>query len=71
FETGHSPRAAIGLLRAAQAWALLDGRKSVVPEDVQAVLAAVAAHRLRSVAEGGGETGSDIGEYLRQAVPVP
>jgi MoxR-like ATPase len=71
FETGLSPRAAIGLLRAAQAWALLDGRKSVVPEDVQAVLAAVAAHRLRSVAEGGGETGSDIGEYLRQAVPVP
>ncbi len=71
FETGLSPRAAIGLLRAAQAWTMLAGRKSVLPEDVQAVLAAVAVHRLRTVALGKGEAGSDIGEYLRQAVPVP
>jgi MoxR-like ATPase len=71
FETGLSPRAAIGLLRAAQAWTMLDGRNSVLPEDVQAVLAAVAVHRLRTVAVGNGEAGCDIGEYLRQAVPVP
>ncbi len=71
FETGLSPRAAIGLLRAAQAWTMLAGRKSVLPEDVQAVLAAVAVHRLRTVADGNGEDGMDIGEYLRQAVPVP
>jgi len=44
---GLSPRAAIGLLRAARAWALLEGRAAVIPEHVQAVLAAVVEHRLR------------------------
>jgi MoxR-like ATPase len=43
---GLSPRAAQGLVRAAQAWALLDGRDSVLPDDVQAVWPAVALHRL-------------------------
>jgi MoxR-like ATPase len=71
FETGLSPRAAIGLLRAAQAWTLLDGRESVLPEDVQAVLPAVASHRLRLVADNTGDGTNGIGEYLRQAVPVP
>jgi MoxR-like ATPase len=71
FETGLSPRAAIGLLRAAQAWTLLDGRESVLPEDLQAVLPAVASHRLRLVADNTGDGANGIGEYLRQAVPVP
>ena len=33
-------------MRAAQAWAFLDARDAVLPEDVQAVLPAVVAHRL-------------------------
>ena len=44
---GLSPRAAIGLLRAARAWALLAGRDAVIPEHVQQVFAAVVGHRLR------------------------
>jgi len=43
---GLSPRAGLGLQRAAQAWALMDSRALVLPEDVQAVAAAVMAHRL-------------------------
>ena len=43
---GLSPRAAQGLVRAARAWARLDGRGSVIPDDVQAVWPAVAMHRL-------------------------
>ncbi len=43
---GLSPRAAQGLVRAARAWALLHDRRHVVPDDVQAVFAAVADHRL-------------------------
>lgn len=43
---GLSPRAGQGLLRAAQAWALLQGRNAVLPEDVQAVFPAIASHRL-------------------------
>ncbi len=47
FALGLSPRAGLGLLAAARAWALLAGRDHVLPEDVQAVLPAVAGHRLR------------------------
>jgi MoxR-like ATPase len=44
---GLSPRAGLALMRAARAWALLDGRNHVLPDDVQAVMTAVAGHRLR------------------------
>jgi MoxR-like ATPase len=44
---GLSPRAGLALAQAARAWALLDGRNHVLPDDVQAVLGAVAGHRLR------------------------
>jgi MoxR-like ATPase len=48
WDLGLSPRAGLALLRAARAWALIDGRPQVVPEDVQAVLPSVAGHRLSS-----------------------
>jgi len=50
---GLSPRAGIALLRAARAHALLLGRTHVVPEDVQALFPAVAAHRLVGDADAG------------------
>jgi MoxR-like ATPase len=50
FAEGMSPRATIALLQAARAWAALEGRNHVIPEDVQAVLVPVAAHRLRPLA---------------------
>ena len=43
---GLSPRAGLGLLRAAKAWALMEGRHHVLPDDLQAVFPAVAEHRL-------------------------
>ncbi len=46
FRTGLSPRAGLGILAAARAWAFLAGRDHVVPDDVQAVLSAVIGHRL-------------------------
>lgn len=49
FENGLSPRAGLALMRAGQAWALLDGREHVVPDDIVAVLPSVAGHRLRGV----------------------
>lgn len=51
FEAGLSPRAGLGLLRSAQAWALLAGRGHVLPEDVQAVLPHVVGHRLLPTVE--------------------
>ena len=50
---GLSPRAGIALLRAARAYALLLGRPHVLPEDVQALFPAVAAHRLVVDADAG------------------
>ncbi len=47
IRVGLSPRAGLAILAAARAWALLAGRDHVMPEDVQAVFAAVAAHRLQ------------------------
>jgi len=44
---GASPRATVGLFRAAQAWAFLTGRSFVLPDDVKAVAPAVLVHRLR------------------------
>ena len=46
FATGLSPRAGLGLRQCAQAWALIEGRDFVLPEDVQAVFASVVTHRL-------------------------
>ncbi len=49
FVHGLSPRAALALLAVARAWAFIDGRRMVLPEDVQAVLPGVACHRLRLI----------------------
>jgi MoxR-like ATPase len=71
LKLGLSPRAGQGLVRAAQAWAFLDNRAAVLPEDVQAVLPPVVAHRLerRDPSEGASET--TLAEEIIRAVPVP
>jgi MoxR-like ATPase len=69
FVHGLSPRAVLGLAHAARAWAWLDGRDYVIPDDVQAVFPAVAGHRLMD-AEGGME-GVQCAEWVLGAVPIP
>jgi len=66
FEQGLSPRGGLALRRAAQAWALIDGRDHVLPEDVQMVLPAVIDHRL--VLRG--DTGALPSRYLLDRVEV-
>ncbi|MCK6407158.1 MAG: AAA family ATPase [Rhodocyclaceae bacterium] len=70
YAHGLSPRAALALLAAARAWAFIDGRNAVLPEDVQAVFASVAAHRLRKV-QGGGHAGPDDIAALIQRIALP
>jgi MoxR-like ATPase len=48
---GASPRAALQLLRASRARAALDGRDYVIPDDIQALIVPVLAHRLLPTAE--------------------
>jgi MoxR-like ATPase len=68
---GLSPRAALALLHASRAWALLEGRDKVLPEDVQAVLPGVAGHRLRPVHDGIRQTSMDTAKGLISVVPIP
>lgn len=46
IQTNLSPRAGLAIKRAAQAWAMLNGRDFVLPEDIQAVVLPVTSHRL-------------------------
>jgi len=70
LKLGLSPRAGQALIRAAQAWSYLAGRSAVLPEDLQAVLPSVVAHRLerRDPAAAGG---ADVAAEIIRAVAVP
>lgn len=70
YQFGLSPRAALALLAAARAWAWLAGRDHALPEDIQAVLPAVAGHRLRPSAQTPTGAGT-IATALIEAVPLP
>lgn len=70
---GASPRASLALMRVAQAWAALDGRDFVTPDDVQTLAGPVLAHRLLLSRDAVIER-RDPEEVLRSlvaAVPVP
>lgn len=71
-DLGISPRGTLALLRAVQAYALVDGREYAVPEDVKAVAVPVLAHRL-SVSGMAGSTASQIQavQTLLHGVEVP
>lgn len=68
LKQGLSPRAGLALRRAAQAWALLEGRSGVIPEDVQAVFPAVAGHRLIAAER---ERAAPTAESILEAVAIP
>jgi MoxR-like ATPase len=71
FVCGLSPRAAIGLLHASRSWALIEGRSSVLPEDVQAILPALVAHRLRLADEASPASSLATGRRIIESVPIP
>jgi MoxR-like ATPase len=71
YTSGLSPRAGLALLQAARAWALMDGRTEVLPEDVQAVIPGIVGHRLHTVGARGRTEGTQIAAQLIDAVPIP
>jgi len=71
LKLGLSPRAGQGLIRAAQAWAYLENRTAVLPEDVQAVLPAVIAHRLERREAVDARTAHSLTDEILRSVPVP
>ncbi len=71
FPLGLSPRASLALLRSAQAWALIDGRRHVLPEDLQAVLGPVVRHRLQAHVGDSEIDNFDPATELLHAVAIP
>ncbi|HET6380566.1 MAG TPA: MoxR family ATPase [candidate division Zixibacteria bacterium] len=70
---GASPRSSVAFYRAAQAWALLDGRDFVLPDDVRAIAHAVLEHRLLLDVdrELRGATVAGVVDAVLEATPVP
>lgn len=69
YTHGLSPRAGLALLAAARAWALIDGRNAVIPEDVQTILPGIVSHRLQAVGEY--RHSEALARELIEAVAIP
>ena len=70
---GASPRAARALFRAARAWAAMAGRSFVTPDDIQALIHPVLAHRLLLTNEArlSGVTADGVLDQIAAQLPVP
>ena len=70
---GASPRASRALFRAAKAWAAMEGRSFVTPDDIQTLAKPVLAHRLMLTNEAriSGTTAEQIIDAILASVPVP
>ncbi|HVB39347.1 MAG TPA: MoxR family ATPase [Terriglobales bacterium] len=74
LELGVSPRGLLMLHRAAQAWAMLEGRHYCIPGDVKRLLAAVCAHRVITQAQHGerpAEHAEQILSEIAATIPIP
>ena len=72
-EMGINPRGSIALVKGAKAWAFLQGRDYVLPDDVQQVIMPILAHRLKLKAsyEAQSEHGIRIIREALSKVKVP
>ena len=70
---GASPRASLALYRASQAWAAMQGRDYVMPDDVKHLAAPVLAHRLIAALEARlrGRDAASIVTSILDKIPVP
>jgi MoxR-like ATPase len=70
---GASPRAAIAIIKAAKAWAYIEGRTYVIPDDVKAVALSVLVHRVlvKPELEIRGVSARDVVLEILTKVPVP
>lgn len=66
---GVSPRGAVALHRATQAYGFLQGRDFAIPDDVKALAPSVLSHRL--ITAGGRQARTIISEWLLPSIPIP
>ena len=69
YRIGLSPRAGLAIRHCAQAYALMQGRDHVIPEDIQTVLPGVIGHRLSAMRES--QNTQALVSQLIEKVPIP
>ena len=71
IEIGLSPRGAQALVAAARAHAFVENHSGVFPDDVQAVFAAVAGHRVKPAASTRFRSPSELCQHVLDSVAIP
>jgi MoxR-like ATPase len=73
IELGASPRASLALYQAAQAWAAIQKRDYLIPDDIKAVAPATLTHRLLIApqAQLRGRRPDELVADIVDSVPVP
>jgi MoxR-like ATPase len=71
IETGLSPRGALALIAAARAHAFILHHSGVFPDDVQAVFAAVAGHRLKPASGASVRNPGEVSKHVLDSVAIP
>ena len=71
IETGLSPRGSLALVAAARAHAYIESHSGVFPDDVQAVFAAVAGHRIKPASNSAYRTPAELSRHVLDNVSIP
>ena len=71
IEIGLSPRGAQALVAAARAYAFVENHSGVFPDDVQAVFAAVAGHRLKPAGSTRFRSPAELCQHVLDSVAIP
>ena len=69
-ESGVSPRGTLALLRAAQGYAMVEGRDYVVPEDIKAIATCVLSHRM-IMESADAESKEKFVKKILDSIPLP
>ncbi|MBT8079237.1 MAG: AAA family ATPase [Gammaproteobacteria bacterium] len=71
IDTGLSPRGALALVAAGRAHAFIEHHSGVFPDDIQAVFAAVAGHRLKPSSNSSFRTPAELSRHVLDSVAIP
>ncbi len=71
IETGLSPRGSLALVASARAHAFIESHSGVFPDDVQAVFAPVAGHRLKPASSSAYRTPAELSRHVLDNVTIP
>jgi MoxR-like ATPase len=71
IDTGLSPRGSLALVAAARAHAFINHHSGVFPDDLQAVFASVAGHRLKPASSSAYRSPAELSRHVLDNVAIP